>query len=93
MLTLSLLSASFLSKKNPFLLENASNLAHEFVYDNLNKKIFVNFPVKLSYKNSCIKFDVFSKRNISFFLLKNEALRSESVKITINQEIILQSNC
>ena len=39
-LTLSFLSASFLKKnKVPFLLENVSNLTHEFLYDNFNKKI------------------------------------------------------
>ena len=40
-LTLSLLSASFFRKKyEPFLLENASNLTHEILYDNFNKKIY-----------------------------------------------------
>ena len=39
-LTLSLLSAPFLRKENePFLFENASNLTHDFLYDNINKKI------------------------------------------------------
>ena len=37
--------------------------------------------LKLSYKNSCVKFDTFSRRNGTLFSLKNEALRSESVKI------------
>ena len=33
-----------LEKENEqFLLENASNLTHEFFYDNFNKKILVNF--------------------------------------------------
>ena len=35
------------------------------------------FMLKLSYKNSCVKFDAFSKRN-SLFFLKNEALWSKS---------------
>ena len=43
-------------------------------------KIFV---LKLSYKNSFIKFDAFPRRKkekIVHFFLKNEALRSESIK-------------
>ena len=35
--------------------------------------------LKLSYKNSSIKFDEFSRRNVFFF--NNEALRRESVNI------------
>ena len=40
-LPLSLLSAQrfvFEEKNEPFLFENASNLTHEFLYDNFNKK-------------------------------------------------------
>ena len=37
------------------------------------------FLLKLSFKNSCFKFDEFSKRNGSFSL-KNEALSSESFR-------------
>ena len=29
----------FEGKNEPFLVENASNLTHEFLYDNFNKKI------------------------------------------------------
>ena len=48
LLTLSLLSSSILRKnKVPFLLENVSNLTHEFLYDNFNKKILLNFLVKI----------------------------------------------
>ena len=39
-LILSLLSASFLRKNELFLLENALNLIHEFLYDISNKKIY-----------------------------------------------------
>ena len=47
-LTLSLLSSSILRKNRvPFLLENVSNLTHEFLYDNFNKKILLNFLVKI----------------------------------------------
>ena len=37
----------------PFCLENASNLTHEFLYDNFNKKIFF---LKLLYKKSSVIF-------------------------------------
>ena len=32
-----------------FLLENASNLTHRFMYDNFNKKIYQNFLVKITF--------------------------------------------
>ena len=32
----------FEEKNLPFLLENSSNLTHEFLYDNFNKKILLN---------------------------------------------------
>ena len=38
------------------------------------------FLLKLSYKNSCVKFDAFQGKNVNFSL-KNETLRRESVKI------------
>ena len=51
-LTLSLLSASFLrEKKEPFLVENLSNLTLEFLYDNFKKKVLLNFVVKIIIKN------------------------------------------
>ena len=50
----------FEDKNEQFLLENASNLTHDFLYDNL----------KLLYKNSLVTFDPFSKRNGSFFSSK-----------------------
>ena len=47
-LTLLLLKVLFLRGKNePFLHENALNLTHDFLYDNFNKKIWVNFLVKI----------------------------------------------
>ena len=49
----------------------------------LTRKFNKIFLLKLSFKNSCVKFDTFSRRNGTLFFLKNEALRSESVKITI----------
>ena len=82
-LTLSLLSASFLKKNEQFLLKNASNLTHEFFYENLTRKLIKIFMLKLSYKNSCLKFDTLSMRNGSFIFLKNEVLRRESVKYLV----------
>ena len=39
---------SFFEERNElFLLENVSNLTHEFLYDNFNKKILLNFLVKV----------------------------------------------
>ena len=35
----------------------------DFLYNNFRKKIFL---LKLSYKNSCVKFDAFSRQNGSF---------------------------
>ena len=67
-------------KKELFLLENALTLIHEFLYEILTGKYTKIFLLKLSYKNSYVKFGVFSMRN-NYFFLKIEALRSESVKI------------
>ena len=49
----------FKGKNKQFLLGNASNLTHEFLYDNLNKI----FLLKLLYKKMCVKFDAFSRGN------------------------------
>ena len=46
----------------------------------LTRKFIKIFFLKLPYKNSCVKFDAFSRRNGSFFLSENEKLRSKSVK-------------
>ena len=60
---------SFEGKINgPFRLEYTSNLTQDFYY-NLNREIFL---LKLSYKNSCIKFDTFSMKNGSFFPQKRD---------------------
>ena len=37
----------FKGKIKLFLFENASNLPHEFLYDNFNKKSLLNFLVKI----------------------------------------------
>ena len=53
-----------LSLIKSFLFENTSNLTHEFLYDKiLITKFDYIFLLKLSYKNSFVKFDVFSRRN------------------------------
>ena len=56
-----------------------------YLYNNFNKQILLNvFLLKLSYIISCVKFNASSKRNSSFFPQKREeAMRSESVKINI----------
>ena len=56
-ITFSLLSASFLKeKKEPYLLENVSNLTHEFLYENLNKKILINFLVEIFIQKLMMHF-------------------------------------
>ena len=57
---------AFEENNEPFLLENASNLTHEFLQDNFNKKNFV----KIVIKKTSVKLDVFSRRNGSFFSQK-----------------------
>ena len=37
----------------------------------LKRKFLQNSLVKLSYKNSCVKFDAFSKENGSFIFTEN----------------------
>ena len=49
----------FEGKNEPFLLENTSHSTHEF--------FMTKFLLKLSYKNSCVKFDGFSRQNGHFF--------------------------
>ena len=64
----------FEGKNGIFILENASNLTHEFLYDIFNNKILLNFfLLKLLYKNSCVKFHAFSRRNGYFFSQKRGA--------------------
>ena len=74
LLTLSLLSASFLRKSNEsFFLENVSNLTHEFFYDNFNKKTLVSFLVKI------VKQKIVS--NGTFFSFPKEASKRENFNI------------
>ena len=58
-----------------FCLENTLNFTHEFFNDNFNKKIKKNFLLKLSYKNPCVKFNTFSRKNGSFVSSKRGAQR------------------
>ena len=65
-LTLSLLSVFFSEKMNEsFYVENASRF-----YDNFNKKILIIFLLKLSYKNSWVKFDAFSTQKDHLYFSK-----------------------
>ena len=57
----------FEGKNKPLLLENASNLTHEFLYENSHTK---------THLLNLMHFQV----EIVHFFLKNEALRHESVK-------------
>ena len=50
---------------------NALDLKEKF-YENFNKKVRKFFLLKLSYKNLCIKFDVFSRQNGSFIFNSKE---------------------
>ena len=69
----------FEKKNEPFLLENAPNLTHEFLYDNFNKKILINFFVKtIIQKLMCQILFIFKEKWFIFFF-KNKALRSEIV--------------
>ena len=72
----------FEEKNEPFVLENASNLTHEFLYNNFNKNILLNILVKIVIKNLMH----FQGEIIPFFL-KNEALRSKSVKTTYRKNL------
>ena len=65
----------FEGKNEPFLLENASNLTHEFLFDNLLIKIVI--------QNSCVKFDEFSGRNGSFFSQKRGAEKRKNKSATM----------
>ena len=55
-------------KKEFFLLENASNLTHEFLHDNF-KKILLNFYVKIFIQNlMCQIWCIFKDKLFIFFL-------------------------
>ena len=69
-------------KNEPLRLENISNLTHEFLHDNFKKKINI-FLLKLSYKNSFVKFNAFSRQNGSFiFPQKGGAEKQECLYIS-----------
>ena len=75
LLTLSLLGA-FKKKSKPFLLENSSNLTHEFLYDNFLKKSFL---IKIIIKKLMCEILCIFKEKLFIIFLKNQVLRSESV--------------
>ena len=65
-----------LRENEPFLLDNTSNLTHEFLLQ--FKKTLLNF----SCKTSCVKFDVFSKQNGLFnFPIKGDAQNFNNFQI------------
>ena len=72
-------SLIFEEKNEPFHLEKASNLTHEFLYDNLNKKILLNFLVKVVIQKLMCQILCIFKEKWFIFFPRNEALRSKSV--------------
>ena len=53
----------FEQNNEPFLLENASNLTNEFLYDNFNKKIYQDFFVKIvTQKLTCEILCIFKEK-------------------------------
>ena len=54
-------------------------MAHEFFNANFNKKILLNFLVKIGIKKLMWQFVYFQDEIAHLFFLQNEALRSESV--------------
>ena len=64
----------FEEENEPFLIKIALNLTHEFLYDNFNNKIFM---LKLSYKNSCAKFNAYSRQKDSFIFTLKEGYQKQ----------------
>ena len=88
-LTLSLLNTSVLKEKNiQFCFNSTSNLTHEILYDNFNKKILLNFLVKIIIQSSSVKFDAFSRGNNSFMSSKTRRLEAKVLKILYIKKII-----
>ena len=70
----------FEGKNEKFLLENTSNLTHEFLYE----------------KNLCMKFDAFSRRNVSFFPSKTRRWKAKVLHvflIVFNQHHLEHKAC
>ena len=83
-LTLSLLSASFLRKKiNHFFLKMHQIWHMSFCMTILTRKFNKIFLLTLSYKNSCVKFDAVSRRNGSFFSSKTRCCEKKVLNIII----------
>ena len=51
----------------------------DILYDKFNKKIKLNYVIKIICKNSCLKFNVFQDKRVHLLILQNKALKSESV--------------
>ena len=56
------------------------NLTHEFLCDNFNKKFLLNFLAKIVKQKTHLSIMMHFQDEMVNFFLKNEALRSESVK-------------
>ena len=69
-LTLSLLNAIFLRKNELFLLKNTSNLTHELLYDNFNKKNLTVFLLFLIFKYTVSCKNIEYIQALEFFLSK-----------------------
>ena len=67
-------------KNDPHLLENASNLTLEVLYNNFNKKILLNILAKSCHTKTPVSQLTYFHGEMVHFFLKNEALSSESVK-------------
>ena len=53
--------------------------ALKFCMTILTRKLSKIFLLKFFYKNSCVKFDIFSRRNGLLIFLQKEALKSKRV--------------
>ena len=56
-----------------FLLENVSNLTHEYLSDNFKKKIYGNFLVKIVIQKPMYEICCIFKENCSFYFLKTRS--------------------
>ena len=83
----------FEKKNELFFLERSSNLTREFLYDNINKIILLNFLVIIVIQKIVSNLMHFQGEMIYFFL-KNKALRSESVNhfMTVEQNYAFKTS-
>ena len=67
-----------------FRLENESNLIHEFLYQNFNKKVLLNFLVKCHTETHELNFMHFENEMVHLFFLQKKVLTTTSVNDTGN---------